>query len=86
MSPNGELQAVLFRRNCGATTAHSTQVTILKAGEKLPNAGGNAFVAEGEPPVIVRWVDNKHLIIDEPEGTTVIFRPSQVSDIQISDH
>lgn len=31
LSPNGRVKAVVFRRNCGATTSHSTHVSVLRA-------------------------------------------------------
>ena len=86
VSPNGVLQAVLFRRNCGATTSYSTQVSILRNDEKLPHEMGNIYRANREPAVDVRWIDNTHLVIDEPDGTEVSFRVTQLGEIQISDH
>src|SRR5689334_1844736 len=45
-SPDGTLEAVLFQRDCGATTDFSTQVSIVPTGERLADQGGNAFVAD----------------------------------------
>lgn len=47
---------------------------------------GNVFRAAGEPPVLIRWVDNTHLIIDESEGTEVFFRVIKDGNIDIADH
>jgi hypothetical protein len=44
-SPNGKTKAVLFERDCGATTSASTQVSLLPSNESLPNEIGNVFVA-----------------------------------------
>jgi len=66
-SPTGNLKAVVFERNCGATTGFSTQVSVLCAASSLPNEGGNLFVADtnhnaapsgpgGGPLVQVVWV------------------------------
>jgi len=63
LSPDGQFKAVIFCRDCGATTAVSAQVSILPAGRKLPNDGGNVFVANREPPIAVRWIDDHHLRI-----------------------
>lgn len=63
VSPNGQLKAVTFRRNCGATTSYSSGVSILSASQNLPNEAGNVFVANHEPSIIVRWIDDGHLSI-----------------------
>ena len=44
VSPNGDYQAVSFRRNCGATTSSSIQVSVLPAGIELGNEPGNVMV------------------------------------------
>ena len=63
VSPNGQLKAVTFRRDCGATTTYSTHVSILPVSRKLPNEAGNVFAQSREPMVIVRWFDDHHLSI-----------------------
>ena len=85
LSPDRKLQAVSFRRTVQGKDTHTTHVTIIGAGEKLPNRSGKAFIAEGVPPLEVRWIDNSHLLIKEPEGTRVILRAVQVGNVRISD-
>ena len=63
---SGTLQAVVFDRNCGATTTESTQLSILKAGEKLPDAPGNALVAKGSAHVAIEWVDTLRIRVVSP--------------------
>jgi hypothetical protein len=46
-SPDGGLAAVLFQRDCGATTGFSTQISILRADER-PNGSGNVFIADDD--------------------------------------
>ncbi len=46
-SPDGEREAVMFQRDCGATTGFSTQISILEAGEQL-SGGGNTFRADDD--------------------------------------
>ena len=41
-----EARAIVFQRDCGATTGFSTQVSILRLGEELPNEVGNTFIAD----------------------------------------
>ena len=55
MSPSGAHKAVVFTRDCGATTGWSTQVSILLGSEHLRNEGGNTLVVEGKSPVSVSW-------------------------------
>jgi len=76
VSPNGALKAVLFRRDCGATTSSSTHVSILTATRKLPNEGGNVFVVGGEPLVVVRWIDDRHLSISGGGSATAFNQAS----------
>jgi hypothetical protein len=54
LSPDDVLRAVVFQRDCGATTGFSTQVSILQADEPFLTEGrgfhstkaGNTFIAE----------------------------------------
>jgi len=74
-SPSGNWKAVVFERNCGATTGFSTQVSVLGAKNSLPNEGGNLFVADtnqnaapsgpgGGPAVRVTWHGSSSLRIE----------------------
>jgi hypothetical protein len=85
-SPDGKLRAVLFRRTSLGKDPYTTHVAIIERGKELPNRSGKAFIAAGEPSVIVRWIDDHHLVIDDADGTKVILRTSQVGDIQISEN
>jgi hypothetical protein len=62
-SPNGELVAIAFIRNCGATTPFYTQVSILDKPGKLPNESGNIFIVEGKQPLTVEWNGDEQLNI-----------------------
>lgn len=73
-SPSGTRKAVVFQRDCGATTGFSTQVSVLPAREELPPDGGNVFVADddhgqapsgpgGGPAVEVVWLREERLLI-----------------------
>ena len=63
VSSDGKLKAVTFRRDCGATTKETAQVSILPAKKPLPNEAGNVFVAAGDPVIVVRWISGTHLSI-----------------------
>lgn len=71
-SPDKKLEAVVFQRNCGATTDFTTQVSVLPAGQPVPGGAGNVWIADsdkgrartgpgGGPDVDVVWQDNNHL-------------------------
>lgn len=47
VAPDGRHRAVLFTRNCGATTGLSTQISVLKPGEVLAGSG-NGFIADDD--------------------------------------
>lgn len=73
-SLDSQSKAVVFQRDCGATTGFSTQVSILSAQAALPNDGGNIFVADtnhgaapsgqgGGPDVLISWLSATRLKI-----------------------
>lgn len=74
LSPDKALKAVVFRRDCGATTDFSTQVSILAIEEQLENESGNVFTADadhgaapmyekGGPVVTVQWIERDKLTV-----------------------
>jgi hypothetical protein len=73
-SPDGAAEAVLFQRDCGATTDFSTQISVLPSGSSLGDRSGNVFVAGanndgaaraswGGPPAAVRWAGPRRLTV-----------------------
>jgi len=58
-SPDGKKAAYMFRRNCGATTGYSYQLSILDKDDPLENTKGNTFMTEKE--FSVEWVNEKKL-------------------------
>jgi hypothetical protein len=71
-SPDGKLEAVVFQRNCGATTDFSTQVSVVPARQAVPNDAGNVWSGDsdhgqapsapgGGPEIHVTWRDSRHL-------------------------
>jgi Family of unknown function (DUF5412) len=83
ISPSGQLKAVAFRRDCGATTGYSTHVSILPASRKLPNEAGNVFVQDREPMIIVRWLDDQHLSISGGRAGTAFVHLSDFHGVRI---
>jgi hypothetical protein len=69
-SPNGVHKAVVFQRNCGATTDYSTQISIL-AADKLPHNTGNIFIIKGAPDwtrVQVEWLDDRSILVTHADS------------------
>jgi hypothetical protein len=65
-SPNGEYRAVIFQRDCGATTGFSTQVTILQRDNELPNRAGDILIIDGHPENVAphaNWLDADELVL-----------------------
>jgi hypothetical protein len=72
-SPDGHQHAVVFERDCGATTDFFTHVSVLPDVGQI-SGGGNVFAADsdhgkaaagpgGGPRVTVRWLDGRTLEI-----------------------
>ncbi len=71
ISPNGEYEAVTFRRNCGATTPYSIQVSIMPAGSELPNEPGNVVVVREDLAPELRWREPYKLEVRYPSYVDV---------------
>ncbi len=66
LSPDKTHRAVVFQRDCGATTGFSTHISVLGLGEELANESGNVFIADGQPAkeaAEFRWLTNNELRI-----------------------
>lgn len=72
-APAGGMKAVLFQRDCGATTSFSTQISIIASNEAL-SGGGNVFVADddhgaaagaawGGPWAELEWLSPTRLLV-----------------------
>ncbi|MNJ98766.1 hypothetical protein D3C87_165350 [compost metagenome] len=61
ISPSGKTKAVVFGRDCGATTGFNTQISIIAVREDLPDEGGNAFIAQGKIPLQIQWESEAEL-------------------------
>jgi len=86
-SPDGKRRAVIFERDCGATTRESTQVMILRNEVQLPNASGNAFVAYVDPALVqVSWVSADSLLLTRPElpQNSIFLQEPKVDEVSIA--
>jgi len=93
-SPDGEHVAVLFQRDCGATTGLSTQVSISEDGE-LASGRANAFSADdnhgaasvgpwGGPMAEIKWLGSDRLLVRYAAKSRVFKQEHEVSSITIS--
>ena len=93
-APDNRYRAVVFQRDCGATTGFSTQVSVIRGSHRLPNKTGNAFVADtdhgrapegpgGGPFVEARWISAAQLDIYHDTRARVFVADSLVEGIRI---
>ena len=94
-APDNSQRAIIFVRDCGATTKFSTQISIVPSGRSLPNKAGNVFVAEtglepnnvgadGRHAVSVSWLSSSALLVSHIGGIRVFRNATQVSGVTIS--
>jgi hypothetical protein len=93
-SPDGQHEAVMFQRDCGATTGFSTQISILDAGEQLSESG-NTFRADdgqgaarvgdwGGTWVEMNWLSSEHLLIRYATKSRLFEQDEDVSGVRIT--
>jgi hypothetical protein len=88
--------AVVFVRDCGATTAYSTQVSIISGRAEFlerptdseATEAGNTLVIEGGDwvsPSIVEtlWENNMRLVVTRPRGVKVFQEEATVTGITV---
>ena len=89
-SPDGKIEAVIFERDCGATTDFTTQISIVPKGASLRNEAGNAFIADsnhgaapaarwGGPPSDVKWIANRQIMISIHPATRISLQKTALS-------
>jgi hypothetical protein len=90
-APDGLHVAIMFQRDCGATTAFSTQISVVPARGQI-SGSGNAFVADGghaavrdgaSPWAEMRWLDKDHLLIRFAAGARIFEQAGEVSGVRI---
>lgn len=93
LSPDGQHIAVLFQRDCGATTDFTTQISIIGSSDPL-SGSGNAFVADdnhGTAPVgswqgpwaEMQWIGTGHLLIKYAAKARTFQQQKQVAGVTI---
>jgi len=77
LAPDGKFKAVVFQRDCGATTDFSTQISVIPSDEALPNEAGNISVARGHPRdthIEIHWSPPKNLVVRLKVGLAALKR------------
>lgn len=86
-SADRTLKAVVFQRDCGATTGFSTQVSVLPAGETLGNdVAGNLYIANGRPVdsrLLLQWSSQRSMLI-QGHVTDAIKQEKMIGDVAVS--
>jgi hypothetical protein len=82
-SPDGQREAVVFERSCGATTDYSTQVSVLRHGGRLPNRPGNAFIYGHQVPLSVQWDAPLELRVAYPPGFQSLTEAQEIGGVRI---
>jgi hypothetical protein len=83
-SPARSVRAVRFARSCDGSKATSTHVSILAAGQSLPDEPGNAFIVDGKADLLLLWVDGKHVAISGAGNATRRLQEAVVNGVRIS--
>lgn len=73
-SPDGNFVAVIFIRDCGATTDFSYQVSILNKDSQMNNLKGNVFITENVEITSVKWNSIEELTITYKSNKEEIFK------------
>jgi hypothetical protein len=94
IGPDKRFKAVVFERDCGATTAFSTQVSIAPANQELSDLAGNVFIAEladsgtedklGGPVVILEWKSERSLQLTYYKSARSYLKVARVGDISVT--
>ncbi len=81
-SPNRKLKVVIFRRDCGATTGFSRQVSLIPIDKNPGNEAGNIVAFSGLPGLKAVWLDDSNL---EIQSTHIAPKhaPSEINGVQV---
>ncbi len=94
-SPSGKLKAVVFERDCGATTGFSTHVSIVQAGNVLENEGANLFSADtdhdrapsglgGGPEIRFRWLTDSSAELQHHPLVRIFRAENKVKGVRVA--
>lgn len=77
--------AIIFSRECGATTGFNTQLSIVDTGDQLPDEPGNALVLGGQKTIrAVRWKNARELAVEIVADAKTFAKHVRVHGISVS--
>lgn len=93
-SPDGQRDAIMFQRDCGATTGFSTQISIVDAGHKL-SGSGNTFRADDDHGAAragewggswaeIKWLSSDHLLVRYATKSRLFEQDDNVAGVRIT--
>lgn len=83
VAPGGRHTAFVYRRDCGATTGFSTQVSVEKGAASFPAEPGTVLVL-GDEPAFLTWLGPDRLQITHRRGARPAFQEERQDGVQIS--
>ena len=95
VSPDAAHVAVLFQRDCGATTSFSTQISVLDASRGNPSGSANTFIADDDhdaarvgiwdgPWAETKWLSADRLLVRYAAKSRLFKQSKRVSDVSIT--
>lgn len=93
VSPDGQHEAVMFQRDCGATSGYSTQISIVEVGQ-APTGGGNAFRADdnhgaakvgdwGGSWAEIKWLASNRLLVRYAYKSRIFEQDDTVAGVSV---
>ncbi len=92
-SPDGQHRAVLFRRDCGATTGFATHLALVRAGHDDPESanvlildtdhGRAPWNEDGSVPVVLTWLDGMNLRVEYPQPARSFLKRERLDGVAI---
>ncbi len=83
-APQGDRIAVVFNRNCGATTGVNTQLSVLPRSAATTNQAGNALIADGTVPLKLRWKSDSELVVSGHQGAKLFKQAHLANGVTVS--
>jgi hypothetical protein len=94
-SPNKELKALIFTRDCGATSGYSTQLSIIENSDQLEDETGNTFILSdkvedglsfdnGGAKIEVIWTGDNSVTVYFDKRTEFTKQKEEIGDIKIT--
>jgi hypothetical protein len=93
-SPDGRLEAVVFERNCGATTDFATNLSVVSTGSEIRNDVGNLLTADSNDGqalldaahvirVSVEWIRSDSLLVSYDRRARVFRQKARAHGVSV---